>query len=295
MEILKQIEKGLLVSPNTKQRLFISKDFHYLQDAEKTEQYQLLNGSVPILLTDEKWAIEYASDSARMSSEYTLDALKSNESLAKRIKSKLNQDYRTETSKKAFLQLFQGLEDDALCLSVGGGPVRFHSMLTNVNIGPFPNVDIVADAHCLPYADESVDVIHSEAVFEHLHTPYRAAQEMHRVLRPGGRAYVCTPFLQAYHGYPHHYQNYTLTGHCHLFDSVGFDVIESGTCVGPVYTIVSLVACFLATYPPYPFNYLLRYLWGGIGAIIRPMDLIVNKSKDSHIMASTTYAIIQKR
>ena len=109
-------------------------------------------------------------------------------------------------------------------------------------------MDVVADAHCLPYADESVDAIHSEAVFEHLYNPVKAAKEIYRVLKPGKKAYICTPFLQAYHGYPHHYQNYTITGHKLLFESVGFRIVEAGTCVGPVHTILHLVAVFLNEY-----------------------------------------------
>ena len=73
--------------------------------------------------------------------------------------------------------------------------MRSHPMLFNLNIGPFPNVDVVADAHSLPYADESVDVVHSEAVFEHLYNPGQASKEIYRILKKGGKAYICTPFL----------------------------------------------------------------------------------------------------
>jgi ubiquinone/menaquinone biosynthesis C-methylase UbiE len=57
----------------------------------------------------------------------------------------------------------------------------------NVNIGPFPKVDVVADAHLLPYADGSVDAIFCEAVLEHLAEPGQSVREMHRVLRRGGK------------------------------------------------------------------------------------------------------------
>ena len=62
-----------------------------------------------------------------------------------KLKSKLVQDYRTKASKNALAQLFanDGVPDDALCLSIGGGPSRAHSRLTNLNIAPFPNVDVV--------------------------------------------------------------------------------------------------------------------------------------------------------
>lgn len=292
MDIKRQIELGLLVCPKTKQKLMI--DNQFIENTAKTERYKFLNGRIPILLTDTKWAEEYTIESDSMNKEYAIDYINKKKSLLSKIRSKLTQDYRTESSKRAFLGLFDDLPSDPLCISVGGGPMRAHPMLFNLNIGPFPNVDVVADAHSLPYADESVDVVHSEAIFEHLYNPGQAAKEIYRILKMGGKAYICTPFLQPYHGYPHHYQNYTITGHKLLFESVGFRIVEAGTCVGPVYTIVSLVATFLDEYFPYPLNKLLRFTWGSFGVIVRPLDKFINKRKNAHILASTTYVILEK-
>ncbi len=47
-----------------------------------------------------------------------------------------------------------------------------------------------ADAHDLPFADSSVDVVRSERVFQHLDDPERAAAEIARILRPGGRVAI---------------------------------------------------------------------------------------------------------
>ncbi|MFY9913814.1 MAG: methyltransferase domain-containing protein [Nocardioidaceae bacterium] len=47
-----------------------------------------------------------------------------------------------------------------------------------------------ADAHELPFADSSVDVVRSERVFQHLDDPERAAAEIARILRPGGRVAI---------------------------------------------------------------------------------------------------------
>jgi SAM-dependent methyltransferase len=45
----------------------------------------------------------------------------------------------------------------------------------------------------LPFADESFDAVFSHALLEHLKEPLRAANELKRVLRPGGMIGVCTP------------------------------------------------------------------------------------------------------
>jgi len=48
-----------------------------------------------------------------------------------------------------------------------------------------PTSILVADAHALPFKDESVDYVLSLAVLEHLRNPFNAGQEMFRVLRRG--------------------------------------------------------------------------------------------------------------
>src|SRR5437764_5951876 len=45
-----------------------------------------------------------------------------------------------------------------------------------------PSADLLADAHALPFAGASFDLVLSYAVFEHLHNPYMAAAEVARVL-----------------------------------------------------------------------------------------------------------------
>lgn len=49
---------------------------------------------------------------------------------------------------------------------------------------------VAGEASALPFADASFDVVRCERVFQHLADPARAAAEIHRVLRPGGRAVV---------------------------------------------------------------------------------------------------------
>jgi SAM-dependent methyltransferase len=287
MGIETQVRRGLLICPRTKAPLHLSTDGQWLE-AEGV-RYRLLGGTVPILLADEAWAERYAGESVQMQQEYRPGRLK--KTIRAMIAAK---DYRNPAATKAFGRIFDGLPPDAVCLSPGGGPSRENPMLTTVNIGPFPNVDVVADAHALPYANGSVDAIYSEAVFEHLYDPVTAAQEAFRVLKPGRLAFVCTPFLQPYHGYPHHYQNYTITGQARLFEKAGFEVLETGTSVGPVYAITTQVALFLRTYPPRWIGLPMRAAWEVFSAIVRPLDKWIAPRSDAHLLASTTYVLLRK-
>jgi SAM-dependent methyltransferase len=53
-----------------------------------------------------------------------------------------------------------------------------------------PGAFRTADAENLDFPDESFDVVYSHGVFHHTPDTVRAVQEVHRVLRPGGRAVV---------------------------------------------------------------------------------------------------------
>jgi SAM-dependent methyltransferase len=59
--------------------------------------------------------------------------------------------------------------------------------------------DLLCDAHFLPFASGSFDLVYSAAVFEHLASPYLAAQEVCRVLKPGGRFMGSVSFLEPWH------------------------------------------------------------------------------------------------
>ena len=89
------------------------------------------------------------------------------------------------------------------------------------------SLDLVADAHALPFADASFDFVFSLAVFEHLHSPWKAAKEIARVLAPGGSCYTLAAFLQPLHGYPDHYFNPTESGLRRLFED-HLEVREAG-------------------------------------------------------------------
>ncbi|MDP8922782.1 MAG: class I SAM-dependent methyltransferase [Chloroflexota bacterium] len=98
-------------------------------------------------------------------------------------------------------------------LDLGAGLRPFAALLPGKTIAldhrPRPNVDLVGDAHRLPFGDDTVDAIVCTEVFEHLVDPAAAAREMIRVLKPGGKLVLTTRFCFPLHDRPGDYWRFT--------------------------------------------------------------------------------------
>jgi SAM-dependent methyltransferase len=98
----------------------------------------------------------------------------------------------------------------------GSRPQRTAGVV-NVEIVDYPSTDVLAIGEALPFADNSFDAALSLAVLEHVRDPFKCAQELLRVVKPGGELLIDVPFLQPVHGFPHHYYNMTAQGLANLF------------------------------------------------------------------------------
>jgi SAM-dependent methyltransferase len=61
------------------------------------------------------------------------------------------------------------------------------------------DVDVVSDCHRLPFPSNSIEVVNSAAVLEHLYWPALALHEIYRVLVPGGLLIGSCSFLEGEH------------------------------------------------------------------------------------------------
>lgn len=117
---------------------------------------------------------------------------------------------------------------------------------------------ILADAHNLPFADETFDVCFSKAVYEHLVSPMTAARETFRILRPGGVFFGSVSFVEPFHDHASFY-HMTHAGVLVLLRSAGFIVeriwpgnwpyycsIPAHICRGPIGAAWRLSARLLA-------------------------------------------------
>lgn len=99
------------------------------------------------------------------------------------------------------------------------------------DVHPGENVDVVGDVHKLSdYIDpNSIDVIISFAVFEHLAMPWLVAEEYAKVLKVGGVAGTFTHFSFSEHEMPWHFFQFNNNGLEVLFNRhLGFETVESG-------------------------------------------------------------------
>jgi SAM-dependent methyltransferase len=128
---------------------------------------------------------------------------------------------------------------DGLLLDCGAGkrPLYYENVV-NYEIVNYDSTDVIGVAEELPFKDNVFDGVISNAVLEHVRDPFRAATEITRVLRPGGKLYCCVPFLQCFHGYPSHYYNMTHVGLANLFRKL--KVLQQAVypSTGPIFTLV---------------------------------------------------------
>lgn len=115
-------------------------------------------------------------------------------------------DYSAET-----LRLVAGLQADGRALEVGSGGRRVDDRVVGLD-REGAGAEVVGDALALPFADETFDLVFSEAVLEHVRDPRLMCTEMVRVLRPGGWLYLEAAFMQPVHMAPDHYFNITPYG-----------------------------------------------------------------------------------
>ncbi len=93
----------------------------------------------------------------------------------------------------------------ATVLDVGGGPGYFRDAFARAGatyfaldadvgelagLGDVDSGTVIGSGMALPFADGSVDVCYSSNVLEHVSEPWRMAEEMVRVTRPGGLVFL---------------------------------------------------------------------------------------------------------
>jgi len=186
--------------------------------------------------------------------------------------------------------LLDRMQPDAVILNLGSGTKRISHSIVNVDLLPFANVDIVADAARLPFQNDSIDGIISEASLEHVRNAQAAIEEMHRVLKKGGYLYLIVPFMVGYHPSPCDYRRWTLPG---IIDALeGLEVVESGIRGGPTSAFLWILQEWLAMALSFNIAPLYVVIWIGLMALTFPiklLDLLLSRYSMAWKIAATFY------
>lgn len=120
------------------------------------------------------------------------------------------------------------------------------------DICPEVSPDIVDDITKSKLASGLVDGIVCKSIFEHITEPQRAADEIYRILRPGGRLFSYVPFLHPYHTAPGYrdYYRFSADGIKYLFHL--FTVVEMCAVQAPLSSILELIP---------EFNFMRRFIY----------------------------------
>ncbi len=130
-------------------------------------------------------------------------------------------------------------ETETLDIGCGGAPyAKYFPHRIGFDHVLGPGVDVVGDAHNLPFQDDQFERILCTEVLEHLIDPPKAIAEMSRVLKPGGLLILTTRFLFPIHDAPHDYWRFTRYGLAHLFRD--WEIVELVEEAGSLETLALL-------------------------------------------------------
>jgi SAM-dependent methyltransferase len=135
------------------------------------------------------------------------------------------------------------LPPGALVVDVGGGEQPYRASLESlgpvltIDIAAYGATDVIGDAHALPLRDDSVDVLTTVSVLEHLARPWTFFAEAARALREGGILMGVAPQYCPTHGFPNDYYRYTRSGLRQLAESAGLELVDAWPIGGPWATL----------------------------------------------------------
>lgn len=101
----------------------------------------------------------------------------------------------------------------------------YHGEYVGVDMAEGDGVDEVVDLSKTlgPLPEKHFSLVICCSVLEHVEQPYAMADNLVRLLRPGGRIYVSVPWTWRYHAYPADYWRFSWQGIQKLFPSLAWE------------------------------------------------------------------------
>jgi SAM-dependent methyltransferase len=155
------------------------------------------------------------------------------------------------------------------------------------------DVNLVSDAHDIPFIDETFDLVVVQAVLEHVLDPTRCVKEIYRVLKNDAIVYAEMPFMQQVHMREYDFTRYTYLGFRRLFRR--FYHTESGICCGPGMALAWSYSYFLQSLSSNLFLRKFLLIFAHFTSFyLKYLDVFLIKKADSYLSASGFYFLGRK-
>jgi glycosyltransferase involved in cell wall biosynthesis/SAM-dependent methyltransferase len=155
-----------------------------------------------------------------------------------------------------------GIPAGARVLDVGAGEAPYRELFDHTDyvttdwthsVHPGARqVDVVGPADDLPIDSESFDFILLTEVLEHTPDPTGVLREMNRILRPGGRLHMTTPFVWELHELPFDFFRYTAWGLDRVLRDAGFAGVDIAPRNDAFTTLAQMMVDIPSTIGSYP-------------------------------------------
>jgi SAM-dependent methyltransferase len=186
--------------------------------------------------------------------------------------------------------LIQSLDINGIAINLGSGQDNYDGFL-NIDLGDYEPVDIVANLKTVPLSDESVELIVSNSVLEHIYDYEKVVDEAYRILKKGGYFYLCVPSVCLRH-HKVDYHRWTTPGLHKLFEG-RYTIMESGACRGAAYALFVFVEALIAyKIKNKYFLSFVRFVWK---IISKPLFWMEDESNEEYQALSQTIYVLGKK
>lgn len=130
----------------------------------------------------------------------------------------------------------RGTDETFLVLDAGAGSAPYADLFKHVTYETadlaatkgkdYSHIDYQCDIVDIPVKDERFDLVWCSQTLEHCREPIQALREFHRVLKPGGEAWLTAPFFYEEHEKPWDFHRFSRYAWEHFAQVVGFEVVE---------------------------------------------------------------------
>lgn len=199
----------------------------------------------------------------------------------------------TLSNEKHLNSFIKRYEDESIILDIGSGGRFVSEKIITVDKFHAINTKVVADIHCLPFRDNSIDLIICTGTLEHVENPWIAVNEFKRILKNNGYCYIATPFMQGYHPDPSDYWRFTIEGLKFLFKD--FYIEESGVSMGSGSGLSWAINDFFRSFSDKRFvSELLGIMARFLFFYVKYFDFLLKNKQNNKLFASGYYIIARK-